>query len=134
MTLETEPDRPQVWGDMTAVRRVLTNLVDNALKYSPPGAPVTVVMRELETEAQIEVSDRGKGIPPEHLETIFERFRQAEPAFTRSAGGVGLGLFIVKKLVDAHGGSIDVESETRVGTRFRVHLPKRAGDRGRIGP
>ena len=120
------PSHPQVWGDPQGVRQVLSNLVENALKYSSQEAPVRVRVRELPTEAVLEVCDEGKGIPEDQVETIFERYRQVQDNGTRSIQGVGLGLFITKRLVEAHRGSIEVESREGEGSTFRVHLPVRS--------
>jgi|GEM_PF-3536303 len=119
------PSHPKVWGDSQAVRQVLTNLVENAFKYSPMEAPVRVRVRELPHEAVLEVRDEGRGIPPDQVTTIFERYRQVQDNGSRSIQGVGLGLFIVKRLVEAHRGSIEVESSEGKGSVFRVHLPTR---------
>ena len=127
--LTTEPEKPQVWGDSTAVQQILVNLIENALKYSEIDREVRVTVKELPTEAILEVSDRGSGISDEQLEHIFERFRQVDSSSTRPVGGFGLGLYIVKNLVDAHSGRIDVESKLGEGSTFRVHLPKRSQDR-----
>jgi signal transduction histidine kinase len=130
--LRMEPARPFVWGDLTAIQQIITNLLENALKYSESDTPVTLAVQETPDEAVIKVTDHGRGIPHEQLEAIFDRFRQAEAASTRSVGGFGLGLYIVNKLVGVHGGSVEVESEVGMGTTFRVHLPKRAADRGKM--
>ena len=120
------PSHPQVWGDPQGVRQVLSNLVENALKYSSQDDSVRVRVRELPTEAVLEVCDEGKGIPEDQVETIFERYRQVQENGTRSIQGVGLGLFITKRLVEAHRGSIEVESREGQGSTFRVRLPVRS--------
>ena len=130
--VESDPPRPRTWADLVALEHVLSNLVENALKYAPPPARITVRVIETVDEARMEVHDEGPGITPDKLEAIFERFRQIDSSSTRRAGGFGLGLFIVKNLVDAHGGRIDVTSRAGEGTTFTVHLPKRASDRGRF--
>ena len=127
VVLTTNPDRPQVWGDLGALQQILTNLVENALKYSEQGR-VEVKLTESQTETVIVVSDQGRGISTEELETIFDRFRQVDQSDTRGQGGVGLGLYIVKSLVEAHNGEIKVRSEPGRGTTFSVHLPKRSRD------
>jgi signal transduction histidine kinase len=124
--LAARPRHPEVWGDRAAIEQILSNLVENALKYSPPDAPVAVRVEATETEAKIEVADRGQGISPEQLGSIFDRYRQVEDDGGRKVGGVGLGLFIVKNLVDAHRGKIDVASELGAGATFTVCLPKRS--------
>jgi signal transduction histidine kinase len=132
IVLKTEPDDPHVWGDPTAIHQIVMNLLENALKYSPPEKLVRVTVRELPAEAVIAVVDEGQGIPEEQMETIFDRFRQLDSSSTRRVGGVGLGLFIVKRLVDAHGGRVEVESTPGRGSTFMVRFPKRAMDRVQV--
>ena len=126
--LLAEPDRPRAWGDPTALQQVLGNLVENALKYSPEETKVVVTVRESEKESLFEVFDLGQGISPEQISTIFDRFRQADSTASRGSSGFGLGLYIVKNLVAAHHGDVEVASEVGVGSTFRVRLPKRAGE------
>jgi signal transduction histidine kinase len=130
--LVAEPDKPQIWGDQTALQQVMTNLIENSLKYSNESSRVVVTVKETLDEGLVEVADQGVGISDEGLQVIFDRFHQVDSSSTRKVGGFGLGLFIVKQLVDAHGGVIDVESRVGVGTTFRVHLPKRSSDRGKM--
>lgn len=120
------PERTIAYGDGTALEQILVNLVDNAIKYSDPGSPVKVTVAEEPGAVLIRVSDRGKGIPSSAIPTIFERFRQVDQSTTRQAGGVGLGLYIVKGLVEAGGGKIEVASEEGKGSTFTVALPKRS--------
>ena len=129
ISLVTEPERPIVWGDSTSVQQILSNLVENALKYAGTDAHVAVALRETESEVTIEVADDGQGIGKDQLQTIFERFRQAGGKDTPPGGGFGLGLFIVKNLAHAHRGKVNVVSEEGDGTVFTVQLPKRASDR-----
>ncbi|MBI4729842.1 MAG: GAF domain-containing sensor histidine kinase [Acidobacteria bacterium] len=112
----------EVRTDPQRLRQVIRNLVDNALKFSPPSAPVDLRLRGEPGAVVIEVADRGPGIPVEDLPSIFDRFQQGgTPRATRSRG-VGLGLYITKTIVDLLGGSIDVSSVAG-GTTFRVRLP-----------
>jgi signal transduction histidine kinase len=129
IAIVTEPERPHVWGDRTGVQQMMVNLVENALKYSPADKPVTMTLVELPRESVIEVSDEGRGMDKKQLDDIFERFRQLDSSSTRTVGGFGLGLYIVKNLVNGHGGDIEVESEPERGTTFRIRLPNRANDR-----
>ena len=124
--LETIPPGATAWGDPDSIQQILANLIENAIKYSGPGARVLVRLQASSSEAILEVSDEGAGISPDHLKSIWDRFRQVEASETRSAGGFGLGLFIVKNLVESHRGTVDVASEVGKGTTFRVHLPQRA--------
>ena len=128
--LDAHPERPQVWGDLGAIQQVLSNLIENALKYSDEGA-VRVSVAESQTETTISVSDKGRGISADQLDTIFDRFRQVDQSDTRATGGVGLGLYIVKSLVEAHNGTIEVQSSEGQGTTFLVRLPKRSRDQER---
>ncbi len=115
------PDVPPVRLDTELMEHVITNLLSNAAQASPAGAVVTVKTRLADTaegrKAEIAVIDRGSGIDPKHLENIFN------PFFTTKAEGVGLGLAIVSKIVDEHGGQITVESTPGEGSVFRVYLP-----------
>ena len=101
------------------MERVFFNLLLNAAQATPPGGTITVKTRPAETMAEISVIDRGSGIAPEHVENIFN------PFFTTKPEGVGLGLAIVSKIVDEHGGKMAVESEPNKGSIFRVYLPLR---------
>ena len=110
-----------VYGDTDLMIRLIVNLLDNAIKYTERGT-VTVCAQEKGSNAVIEVTDTGIGIPPEHLPHIFSRFYTVDRA--RSSGGAGLGLSIVRQIVGAHGGRTEVQSEVEKGTTFTVYLPK----------
>ena len=97
-------------ADPMAVRQIVTNLVENAIRYSPSGGTITVFTRSENGSVALGVRDTGSGIPAEHLPRIFERFYRVDPARSRAAGGTGLGLAIVKHLAEAHGGSVRAES------------------------
>jgi CheY-like chemotaxis protein len=100
------------------------NLVHNAVKFTPPGGAVKVRLRYLNGQAEIEVTDTGIGISPEFQPFVFERFRQADGGITREHGGLGLGLAIVRSLVEMHGGTVGVESAgLDQGSTFRITLP-----------
>ena len=116
-------DLPPVPGDPIALRRVLDNLVGNALKFTPSGGKVTVRLQQNEDKVELQVSDTGVGIPPDHLGRIFDRFYQVDGSATRRFGGVGLGLALVKEIVEAHGGQVTVASLVGQGTTFTVLLP-----------
>ncbi len=111
------------WADRRAVEQVLTNLLDNAAKYTDPGGSVRVEITRREGAVRVSVGDTGIGIPSEHLGRIFERFYRVDKARSRALGGTGLGLAIVKHLVQAMGGEIFVESEPGRGTIFHFTLP-----------
>ena len=115
-----------LFGDPTALEHVLTNLLENALKYSEPETEIKLTVTDDENEVLIKVADHGRGIEPEDLPHIFERFRQANgPGRTRTS--VGLGLYIVRSLVTAHGGRVWADSKLGEGTTFNIALPRRAG-------
>jgi signal transduction histidine kinase len=119
-------DRPLiVHADPLRIEQVISNLLSNAIKYSPGGGPVQVSVSEADGVAVVSVSDRGVGIPPEELPNLFLPFRR-RPSTAGLTPGVGLGLSIVRRIVDAHGGRIDVESSPGVGSTFRVRLPLEA--------
>jgi signal transduction histidine kinase len=122
MRLDIAPDATHVWVDATALRQIMTNLVDNAVRHTNEGS-VTVSSRRLASGVAIGVSDTGIGIPAEHLPRIFERFYRVDAGRSRSDGGTGLGLAIVKHLVEGHGGRVRAESVIGRGTTIRVELP-----------
>jgi len=124
-----DPQHPMVWGDRTGVQQMMVNLTENALKYSPRDKPVQITVVEVSNETVIEFTDQGEGMTEQQLADIFERFRQLDQSSTRPVGGFGLGLYIVKNLVNGHQGEIEVESEVGKGTTFRIRLPKRADER-----
>lgn len=112
-----------IWADRGAVQQILTNLFDNALRYTPPGGRISVRAAGTADETVVSVSDTGAGIAPEHLPRIFERFYRVDPARSREAGGTGLGLAIVKHLMESHGGRVEAESTPGAGTTIRLHFP-----------
>jgi signal transduction histidine kinase len=124
LTLETAPNLPAVSGDLIALRRVLDNLIGNALKFTPAGGCVTVRLRRDGDNIEMQVSDTGVGIPQDQLGRIFDRFYQVDGSAKRRFGGVGLGLALVKEIVESHHGQITVTSQVGVGTTFTVRLPK----------
>jgi signal transduction histidine kinase len=122
LRLEIAPDATHVWVDPTALRQVLTNLVDNAVRHTHKGS-ITVFSRRTRGGVAIGVSDTGIGIPQEHLPRIFERFYRVDAGRSRSEGGTGLGLAIVKHLVEGHGGRVGAESAVGRGTKIWAELP-----------
>lgn len=125
--LDIPPRLPPVAADVARLERILINLMTNALKYSAPETDILVAAREGDNDVVISVSDQGAGIAQEDLPHIFERFYR--PQSGRKAGGLGLGLYITKMLVEAHGGRINVSSEVGKGTTFSFTLPV-AGEPG----
>lgn len=125
-----EADLPQVYGDRDALERITQNLLENAVKYSPAGSSIEVEVTSVDSGVQLSVTDHGDGIAKEELEDIFERFRRV----TRGKeSGVGLGLYIVRSLVAAHGGEVWAESEVGTGSTFYVSLPVRRSNSSRNG-
>ncbi len=120
--VEVPEDLPEVWADPARLERILTNLWSNALKYSAPGTRVTVSARTEDGWVVTSVTDRGPGIPPEELARLFERYFRGAAGRERGEG-VGLGLYITRRLVEAHGGRIWVESQVGVGSTFSFSLP-----------
>jgi signal transduction histidine kinase len=115
----------QAYGDPQRIDQIVENLLSNALRYTESGGTVRVAVAQRNTEARIEVSDDGIGIAGEELPYIFERFWRSERSRARKSGGAGIGLAIVRELVRAHDGRIDVHSKPGEGTRFTVTLPAR---------
>jgi GAF domain-containing protein len=112
-----------VLGDKRRLGQVFDNLLQNAIKFTPPEGTATVRMRQEEGKIRVEVQDSGIGIPADQLDRIFERFYQVDGTTTRRFGGAGLGLAIVKQIVEAHGGSVGVESELHKGSLFYFSIP-----------
>ena len=117
------PSAPMVYADPTAIRQILSNLIENALRYTPDGGSVTVFSSPEPGGVEIGVRDSGTGIAPDQLPRIFERFYRVDPARSRDAGGTGLGLSIVRHLVDAHGGRVRAESVVGKGTTVLLFFP-----------
>ena len=118
LSVDIPPDLPWLELDPGRMRLVLTNLLANAIRYTPPGGTVSVSYRMTEGRVVLEVQDSGAGIPAEELSHVFERFYKSS-----DSGGMGLGLAIAKHLVEAHGGTITAESGPGQGTNIRVVLP-----------
>jgi two-component system phosphate regulon sensor histidine kinase PhoR len=114
----------QVLADKQKIYQVLYNLIENAIFYCPPQSKIAIRFFDLDTNIMVEVADNGEGIAPEHLSRIFERFYRVDPNRSRTKGGSGLGLSIVKKIIEAHGYTIQVDSQVNKGTRFRFGLKK----------
>jgi signal transduction histidine kinase len=122
--LETDlpPHLPQVRGDREKLQQVLINLVENALKFTPPAGRITLSAQAQNGMVEVRVTDTGAGIPQEHLPYIFERFYKVDRA--RRDGGTGLGLAIVKQIVEAHRGETRVESQEGAGSAFAFTVPR----------
>ena len=125
---QLQPTAP-VSGDRHRMQQVIWNLLSNAVKFTNSGGSVTVLLRDIGDDVELTVADTGVGIRREVLPFVFDRFRQADPSTTRSQGGLGLGLAIVRHLVELHGGSVKVRSVEGQGTTFTVELPGKS-----VGP
>lgn len=123
LDLRIPEDLPTVWADTDRLAQVLTNLVGNAIKFTPPGGVVSISARRLGATVEVSVSDIGPGLGADDLTRIFEPFYQAGDPLTGKAKGTGLGLSIARKLVRAHGSDLEVESEQGRGCRFFFALP-----------
>jgi two-component system phosphate regulon sensor histidine kinase PhoR len=144
---DVAPDTPALDADEDRLEQALVNLVDNAIKYTPRGGHVTVAARALDPAriaegvtlpsaagiVEITVSDTGIGVPPEDLPRLTERFYRVDKARSHELGGTGLGLAIVKHIVQAHGGSLHIESEPGRGTTVRLYLPRFRAATARAG-
>lgn len=127
LTSELAPNAGRITGDPERLQQVVWNLCNNAIKFTPKGGSVAVRLRQDGTDVELEVADSGQGIAPDFLPYVFERFRQAEGSTTRRHGGLGLGLALVRHLVEAHGGSVHAESAgVGHGATFRVRFPIQA--------
>lgn len=127
ITLENKvPEDASVLADPVRIEQMLTNLVDNAIKFNRRGGSVTVTSEQTDGRNLISVIDTGEGILPEHAERIFERFYRADRARSREVGGTGLGLAIVKHLARLQGGEVSMTSSLGSGTTFRIELPTSA--------
>lgn len=114
---------PVVQGDSDMLSQVLINLIDNAVSYTQPGGEIRIGAAAGQDELKVDVQDNGIGIPPESLSRVFERFYRVDKARSREQGGTGLGLSIVKHIIDAHRGSVQVESKVGKGSTFSFVLP-----------
>jgi heavy metal sensor kinase len=122
--VELMPVQPTtIVADRDRLKQLLWNLVENAVRYTPPGGTIRLAMRRDGDCLELAVTDNGPGIAPEHLNRIFDRFYRVDRARSRATGGAGLGLAIVKHIAQAHGGSVSVESTLGHGSTFRVRLP-----------
>ncbi len=118
-----EDDLPPILGDPDKVRQVLTNFVENAVKYSPDGGVVELTLSRRDHAVRFSVSDQGLGIPSSDQRRIFDKFYRVDPNLTRGVGGTGLGLYISRELVRRMNGTIWVDSREGEGSRFSFELP-----------
>jgi signal transduction histidine kinase len=124
LQLKVAGDAPPIWGDPDRLQQVVWNLLSNAVKFTPYGGHVQVALERADDAVCMEVTDDGQGIDPTFLPHIFERFRQADSRFAREHGGLGLGLAIVRELIELHGGTVSATSPgVGKGATFQVRLP-----------
>lgn len=114
---------PQVTCNSDRIERVLINLIDNAIRHTPYGGKIALDVTSKVNQVHLRVSDNSVGITPEDLPMIWERFYKGDESRTRLQGGTGLGLDVVKRIVEGHGGQINVESKLNEGTTFNIVLP-----------
>jgi two-component system phosphate regulon sensor histidine kinase PhoR len=123
LKLESNGEIPHITADSDKFDQILTNLVSNAIKYSPSGGEVVVDISSDDLMLHVGVRDQGIGIPADKLHRVFEKFERVDNRDTRQAGGTGIGLFLVKHLVELHQGSIEIESEVGKGSHFKFEIP-----------
>nr|WP_255428843.1 heavy metal sensor histidine kinase [Saccharophagus sp. K07] len=122
ITLAVGGDRVNVMADRSMLRRVISNLLSNALRYTPENETINVTVEGVGNQAQITIENPGQGIPEDHLPKLFDRFYRVDPSRQRQSEGAGLGLAIVKSIIEAHDGNVEVSSEMGT-TRFVISLP-----------
>lgn len=124
VALEIRGTDARAWADADRLVQVVVNLLGNAVKFSPPGQSVTLEAEKKRPFVEVRVIDRGRGIPPQFRDAVFERFKQVEASDARDKGGTGLGLAICKTIVERHGGEIGVLSEEGRGSTFFFRVPE----------
>jgi CheY-like chemotaxis protein len=135
LQMQIEPEVGTVFGDRERLQQVFWNLLANAVKFTPVGGVVNVNLRRVNSHVEISVTDSGAGIRPEFLPYVFDRFRQADGSTTRKHGGLGLGLAIVRHLVELHGGFARADSGGEgKGAKFTITLPLMLAAEGQLGP
>ena len=121
--IDCKPDLPPILADPALMEEVLTNLIENAIKYSPKGGKITITCESSDEKIRVTVADEGIGILKEDTKHIFERFQRGDRSEVRKVKGVGLGLYICKSIIEAYGGNIEVASELGKGSQFTFTLP-----------
>lgn len=125
VTFDTDVDKKIIACDADKIERIILNLLSNAIKFTNEHGNISINIRNIDNKVIISIEDDGIGIPQDKLNVIFKRFRQVDKSFTRNREGSGIGLSIVKALVEIHHGTIKVESEYGKGTKFIIELPVR---------
>ena len=124
ISLDLQEDLPSAELDVTRIRLLLRNLIDNGLRYNPKdGEALKVQVKAGNGYLQLLVQDNGPGIPEEDLKHVTEAFYRADPARSRSTGGVGLGLYLCRRIVEVHGGTMEIDNQPGSGARVTVRLP-----------
>jgi two-component system OmpR family sensor kinase len=134
LELELAEPLPRLQADAALLRRALDNLLDNARKYSEEGEPVVLSARARGDALTVEVRDRGIGIGADDLPRLFTPFFRTDRSRARGTGGIGLGLVLARRIIEAHGGKIEIESEAGKGTTVRLTVPAALGEDGTQGP
>ncbi|MCH8299235.1 MAG: PAS domain-containing sensor histidine kinase [Candidatus Marinimicrobia bacterium] len=124
VVLKADDDNYELLGYKSIMLNALGHLIDNAAKFSPDGSKIKIQIADMDDVYHLEIIDRGKGISPDNIDRVFDRFYQVEQFFTRTVGGLGLGLSIAKKAVSIHGGEISISSKLDEGTTVMLKLPK----------
>ena len=137
LAYESEPG-VQVLGDADMLRQATANLISNAVRYTPEGGKITVRVARGDLMASIMVKDTGIGLSPEEVKMVFSRFWRADAGRNRASGGLGIGLALVKEIVDQHGGWVRVEGKKDEGACFTIYIPlyredQKKDDKGRNG-
>ena len=123
MHLNASSEIPMVFADLGLVERVIQNLMDNALKFTPEGGEVTIELQEVGGKVEVKIADTGPGISEQEQSAIFERYRQVDQSIEKKKSGAGLGLAIAKKILELHNATINVQSKLNEGTAFTFQLP-----------
>jgi signal transduction histidine kinase len=131
LEVDLPPGLPEVFIDPGRIKQVLYNLISNAIKFTPRGGVVRLIARATDRHIVVKVSDTGVGIAREDLPRLFREFEQLPQPGGIRPEGTGLGLALTKRLVELHGGRVEVDSDLGVGSTFSVHLPLRAHDEAR---
>ena len=123
LAMNLEKELPLVTCNSDRIERVFINLMDNAIRHTPAGGKITVHVNTKGQQVHIQIRDTGSGIAPQDLPLIWERFYKGDKSRSRSQGSTGLGLAIVKRILESHGGQIEVQSRLNEGTTFDILLP-----------
>jgi signal transduction histidine kinase len=124
ITLDIQTQDSRIVADKLRVSQVIGNILDNAIRFSPQGRQVNVELKEENNEYVISITDQGIGVRPEYMDHIFERFYRVRNTASRQYSGIGLGLFVARAIVEAHGGHIWVSSNQGLGSTFSFTLPR----------